>query len=152
MRKTTFIVLTLIAIITGCKVDEAGFPEKSTPDKLLVGKWFVKSLLFSASIDGTEIGTNTNEGYTAKDYYIFNADNTYSVSQSVITVVSTGNYSYSSTSAGKKIVMGAGNGYPGITFTISKLTADSLVLVNSTTITANGSTSTTNSTYKFAHQ
>jgi hypothetical protein len=134
----------------GCKLDEAGFNQSSTSttttgttNSQLIGMWFIKLTIQKDAI----IGTTTNVSFTANDYFLFNSDNTVKVSYSNPAVVATGTYSYNATN--KTLTMG--NHDDTDTYTVNKLTADSLIITTTITATAGTSTTTGTLTYKLTH-
>jgi len=150
MKKLLLIAIALISVIAGCKIDEAGVPTQ-TPNSLLVGTWFIKS---TTSVDPV-YGASTVTSYTTKDYYKFNSDFTINASSSQPDTVITGHYSYTNNASGQSIIIGGATASGFTTYTVNKLTTDSLIMATTITIISYGTTITTSYiplTYKFAHQ
>jgi hypothetical protein len=147
MKKPILILLAFVFAMAGCKLDEAGFNQKSTPDATtggaLVGMWFIKTQITTGTALGFPIN-DTETTFTANDYYLFNSDNTVKVS-TVDKGVGSGTYSYNA--ATKKLTIS--NADSGGIFTVSKLTADSLVMSTAIAIPALGTS--TNITLKLTH-
>jgi len=150
MKKLLLIIIALVSVIAGCKIDEAGIPTQ-TSNSLLVGTWFIKS---TTSVDPV-YGASTVTSYTALDYYKFNSDFTINESSSQPDTVINSHYSYTNDVSGQKIVIGGAYSGSFTTYTVNKLTTDSLIMATTIVITSYGTTTTTSYiplTYKFAHQ
>jgi hypothetical protein len=147
MKKPFLIIMALFCVITGCKIDEAGLPKKSsaTTSGSLVGMWFIKTQITVGTALGMPINS-TSTGFTNQDYYIFNSDKTFKTSDatSTPTEVSTGSYTY----ANRLLTLSNADGIG--TFTIDKLTADSLIMHTSVSVPALATA--TDVTLKLAHQ
>jgi hypothetical protein len=154
MKRHLLIIIALFCVLTGCKLDEDGFKQNSTPpvaivgttNSLLTGMWFVKSTAQASSPLGNLIDIGASTAYTANDYFIFKSDNTVNVSTSYAGS-STGTYSYNSDT---KILTMAGNGETD-EYTVNQLTANSLIMTFKVEITVNNSVSYTYLTYKLTH-
>jgi hypothetical protein len=146
MKKPLLIIIAVICVIVGCKVDEAGFPNAT--NSLLLGTWYVKA---TVSIDPI-LGSDTTTSYTSKDYYIFNSNNTVKASTSQPDTVVTTRYSYLNTGSSSQIIFADVYDSGTSTFTISKLTADSLIMSTIITATAGANTSTIPVIYKLARK
>jgi hypothetical protein len=145
MKKTLLILTVLIYTLAGCKLDEAGFKQNSVgATSLLYNQWFIKAVVsFTPSLP--QLGTTVETNLTAKDYYIFNTDNTFAYSSSNPDYYFNGTYTYD---AGSKTLSFG----PDIEdqFKVTKLTTDSLIMVGTASATANNTTTYTTITYKLA--
>ncbi len=127
MKKPVIIFAALIIVIAGCKVDTSGLPgagSASSSAALLLGKWYVKSVVTVGTAFGLAI-SNIEADFTNQDYYIFNKDQTLNISE--VTAgngVGVGSYSY--TASSQQLVMTDPTG-SSETANVLKLTADSLV-------------------------
>ena len=153
MKKACLIILILTCFIAACKVDESGLPQKQT-NSLLIGTWYVKTVVSTEPSD-PNYGVYTESDFTNKDYFKFNSDNTATVSYSQPDTAATANYSYVNNASGQKITIGNASDL-GI-YIVNKLTADSLVMTTTSTISEvlNGKETllaTTYLTYKLAHK
>jgi len=137
MKKPLLILIALICAIAGCKIDEAGIPKKQS-NQLLNGKWFLKA---SIATDPTTGATDLESYYTAKDYYVFNNDNSLNYSSSFPDTTINTRYSYTNSSSGQHIFIGEGSDITNIT--INKLTADSLIILTSIDASISGSITVT---------
>jgi hypothetical protein len=145
MKRTLHVILAIGAgIIGGCKLDNSGVDQNAANNSksLLPGMWFVKTQITSRD---PVFGSDTVTSFTAKDYYIFNIDNTFKYSSSNPETVISGRY----TSTYQKISFGpdAEDNY-----TISKLTADSLIMYSTTSGSAGGVVTVDKLTYKLARK
>jgi hypothetical protein len=144
MKKPYLLIILLAGIITGCKLDNSGFDQTAVNNSksLLPGMWFVKTQIISGD---PVFGNDTVTSFTAKDYYIFNIDNTFKYSSSYPDTLINGRY----TSTYQKISFGpdAEDNY-----TISKLTADSLIMYSTISGSAGGAVTVDKLTYKLAHK
>jgi hypothetical protein len=145
MKRNVRIALVSGAIIlAGCKLDESGFNQSAVhgSKSLLPGMWFVKTQIISGD---PVFGSDTVTAFTAKDYYIFNIDNTFKYSSSYPDKLVNGRY----TSTSQKISFG-----PNVedNFTISKLTADSLIMYTTISGSAGGAVTVDKLTYKLARK
>lgn len=152
MKRPILIVIALVCIITGCKLDEAGFKQSSTlPNTALVGMWFVK---YVDSHD-PRTGTYRDTVNTDKDYFMFSSDHSVQISTSYTDTISTGKYAYYP--ANKKLVItNAADPSEIDTWAVKKLTADSLVMSIKAYITLGsgnntGVDSSNVITYRFTH-
>jgi hypothetical protein len=151
MRKRYLFILVAFAAIgayiSGCKIDTTGIPNVQT-NPLLIGNWYVK-----ATITVGSLSNDTVTSYTAKDYYTFNKDNTVKVSTSLPDTVQTTHYTYTTTASGQQIVIANGGAASNFTtYTISKLSADSLVMASTIQVVANNQTTYIPLIYKLAHK
>jgi hypothetical protein len=150
MKKPLYVLIALICVIAGCKIDEAGIPQAQS-NSLLLGTWFVKSAI---TVDPV-YGTSTQLGFTLQDFYTFNKDNTIKVSTSLPASVASSRYSYMSNASSQTInILDVGDsGFT--TYTIDKLTTDSLIMTTNIVATAFGTITTTTVTpltYKLARK
>jgi hypothetical protein len=138
MKRPLPIMILLASIITGCKPDESGFDQSAVNDSksLLPGMWFVKTQIISG---------DTVKSFTVKDYYIFNIDNTFKYSSSNPDKLINGRY----TSTYQKISFGPN---AEDNYTISKLTADSLIMYATISGSAGGAVTVDKLTYKLARK
>ncbi|MBC7399226.1 MAG: hypothetical protein H7289_04715 [Mucilaginibacter sp.] len=138
MRRPLPIMILLVSIITGCKPDDSGFDQNAVNNSksLLPGMWFVKAQIISG---------DTVKSFTAKDYYIFNIDNTFKYSSSSPDKVVDGRY----TSTYQKLSFGAD---AKDNYTISKLTADSLIMYSTISGSAGGAVTVDKLIYKLARK
>lgn len=140
MRRNLHIILAIGAttIIGGCKVDSSGFDQTAVNNSksLLPGMWYVKAQIISG---------DTVRNFTAKDYYIFNIDNTFKYSSSYPDKLINGRY----TSTYQQLSFGpdAEDNY-----TISKLTTDSLIMYSPISGSAGSSVAVNKITYKLARK
>lgn len=126
MKKHFLILLALVCLIAACKLDESGFNQNSANGSTdtsgsIVGMWFIKSQRTTGTILGIETD-NTETNFTTQDYYLFNSDNTVKFSSADSIAPATSTYNYNATA--KKLIIANDGG----TFTISKLTKDSLIM------------------------
>lgn len=150
MKKPLYILIALICVIAGCKIDEAGIPQAQS-NPLLIGTWFVKSAI---TVDPV-FGTITQLGFTLQDYYTFNKDNTIKVSTSAPASVESSRYSYMNNTSSQIINISDVGDSGFTTYTIDKLTTDSLIMTTNIVTTVFGTTTTTTVTpltYKLAHR
>jgi len=122
MKKHLLFIAALIFAIAGCKIDTAGLPQ-AQKNPLLIGQWYLKS---TSSTDPSSGITDVYSAYTAKDFYTFNNDNTLQYSSSSPDTVFKSRYSYTDVSSIEKVIIGAAPDFS--TYTINKLTADSLIM------------------------
>ncbi|MES2378068.1 MAG: hypothetical protein V4553_15880 [Bacteroidota bacterium] len=139
MKRTLHIIFAIGAgIIGGCKLDNSGLDQSggNNAKPLLPGMWFVKAQITSG---------DTIKSFTAKDYYIFNIDNTFKYSSSYPDKLINGRY----TSTSQKISFGPNT---EDNYTISKLTADSLIMYSTISGSAAGAVTGDKLTYKLARK
>jgi hypothetical protein len=152
MKRHFLIIISLIGIITGCKLDDGGFTKNSlnnsttnAPSSLLIGKWFARAVIATDPVTGIGIEKDS----TSQDYYKFNTDNTVEISSPPDSTY-IGHYTY----VNPKLTMGDANG--SSIWTVLKLTTDSLVISTTDTlyVTIGNTTKTTTfkATTKFAHK
>ncbi|HEY0244239.1 MAG TPA: hypothetical protein VGC01_01640 [Mucilaginibacter sp.] len=150
MKKSIFILIAVVIVIIGCKIDKTGIPAP-TSNTTLNGTWYLKSEIIITNFAGfaeyPEIITN----FTTKDFYKFNPDFTVNISSSDTTGTITNYYSFNTTSSGQTIVIGNASTPAGINYTVNKLTKDSLVMNNIINEANSGINVITNTTLKFAH-
>jgi len=137
--------------VVGCKIDETGLP-KPTDNTAIVGTWFLKEEIVGGIIQGFVSTPDTLKGFTTSDYYKFNANNQAYVSTSGSLKPDTVNYSLSLTPTSQTLVVGGHTSTGFISYTVNKLSKDSLILFNTVTATSQGVTITTNTTSFYAHQ
>ena len=119
MKRPLLLMLLLCAMITGCK------KSSTQPDEVtatIVGKWYIKTLVNTGGINQ---GTFT--AFTDQDTYIFSADNVVNISNSGQGITAVMNYTYSKAPAQQVVIS---NSDRADTYSIIKLTTDSLVMRN----------------------
>jgi len=112
--KKSILTLSVIALLAGaCKKD-------STPQSLIVGKWYEKKTVTSHHFTSSTMQdyTETGIGFTDADWMIFNSNGTFSVSADLETNGMTGTYSVS----GNQLTLNKGTG------TIKTLDAHTLII------------------------
>lgn len=127
MKKYLLLLLCVVAL-AGCRLDEAGFPKEG--EISILGKWYNKSTTtFTPAQNGVPANSYTFTTFTANDYISFTS-NIATKSESFSDIVTP----YKYTLAGSTLSL-TSDAFPGEVDiqTITKLTADSLVL------TSNGS-------------
>jgi len=147
MKISLLITLVLICAIAGCKIDESRLPQKTAINPLLIGAWYIKAAV------NTHPGLtpDTVTSFTAKDYFMFNGDYTVKASSSQPDTSTTTHYIYQSNVSGQQIIIGnTSNGFT--TYTIDKLTTDSLIMDWTLSITVGTATTSIPITYKLAHK
>jgi hypothetical protein len=137
MKKHFLIIIMLISVLAGCKLDEAGFKQNSVKpvdgnnqtDGSIVGMWFLQT----QHTVGKALGFPIDEisAGTANDYYLFNADGTVKISTADDGIVN-GTYTYDS---GSKKLSVTNNGQT-ITFSIATLNATTMVINTSVSVPA----------------
>jgi hypothetical protein len=123
MKKTLLFILVIACFVVGCKLDESGFKQSSGDGSTsisLLGAWFIKSQI---TLDDPVFANDTVNTFNEKDYYLFNSDNSFKYSSSYPDTVLAGKYAY--TAATQKLSFGPD---AEDSYTITKLTADSLIL------------------------
>ena len=134
MKKPVIIIVALVTIMAGCKIDTAGLPGASTTNAgLLIGKWYLKSETTVGTAFGLAISNNETD-FTSQDFYIFNKDQSLNISE--VTAgngVGVGSYSYDA--ANLKLTLTDPNG-TSLTADVKKLTADSLVYAMTVSVPA----------------
>lgn len=146
MKKYLLPLVVAVIMIAGCKLDEAGFPKPG--ENLILGKWYNKSTTtYTPPQNGGVLYVNVNNNYTSSDYISFSTNTvTYSM-----TGMGTSTAKYSI--AGTTLTLTSNATPPETeTQTIAKLTADSLVLLSDATIVANGVTTTSRITDRYARK
>ena len=150
MKIYIFILIALISVIAGCQIDKTGIPVR-TNNATLNGTWYLKSEIIATTFDGyPEIPDNITS-FTTKDFYKFNPDFTVNISSSYTSGTITNYYSFNTTPTGQTIIIGDTSTPAGISYTVTKLTKDSLVMNNIINQTSYGLTINTNTTLKFTH-
>lgn len=145
MKRNGCIALGIGAIIlVGCKPDGSGLDQSAVygSKALLPGMWYMKAQIIAGD---PVLRSDTITAFTAKDYYIFNIDNTFKSSSSNPDKLINGRY----TSASQKISFGPD---AKDNFTISKLTADSLIMYTTISEAAGGAVTANKLTYKLARK
>lgn len=146
MKKYLLPLVVTVMMIAGCKLDEAGFPKPG--ENLILGKWYNKSTTtYTPPQNGGVAYVNVYNNYTSSDYISFSTNTvTYSM-----TGIGTSTAKYSV--AGSTLTLTSNVTPPETeTQTIAKLTADSLVLLSDATIVANGATTTSRITDRYARK
>jgi hypothetical protein len=150
-KRTCLIIIAAFCAIVSCKTDQTGLPTPSS-NKAIVGTWFLKEEIVGGIIQGFVSTPDTIKGYTTSDYYKFNANNQVYVSTSGSLKPDTVNYSFNSTPTSQTLVVGGFTSTGFTTYSVNKLSVDSLILFNTVTATSQGVTITTNTTSFYAHQ
>ncbi len=136
----------------GCKLDEAGFPKDALTSGTITGTWFIKKQTTSGTVLGIAFPATTTTDFTATDYYRFNTDKSVVFSQSNPTTVTSGTYIYTKNGTTHTLFVdnpGADASFDN-SFTIAKLTTDSLVLT--TTVSVPALSTETNITLRLARK
>lgn len=147
MKKYLLPLVAIVIMFAGCKLDEAGFPKPG--DNLILGKWYNKSsTTFTPAQNGASAHSFTYVDFTVNDYISFTSS-TATVSEGFTNSVRSFKYSISGTSLNL-----TSNDTPPETETqtITKLTADSLVLVSNGTADAGGPVTTFIVTDRYARK
>jgi hypothetical protein len=149
MRKSLLFVAFVSFIVIGCKLDPPDLTLKYTisnpigsnngSNGPLLGTWFVKASIVADSPAVTS--------FTAKDYYLFNSDYSVKYSSSFPDTLINAKYAYNA--ALKKLSFGPD---PEDTYTINKLTTDSLIMSSIVTITVNSIDTILPITFKLARK
>lgn len=146
MKKYLLSLLVAVIMFAGCKLDEAGFPKKG--ENLILGKWYNKSTTtYTPPQNGLLLSVSVDNNFTSSDYIQFSAN---TVTRSM-TGLGTGtlNYTYS----GSTLTLTSTTDPTDIqTNIVSKLTADSLVLVSTFSLTAGTVVNTSTITERFARK
>ncbi|TSJ42751.1 copper resistance protein NlpE [Mucilaginibacter corticis] len=130
MKKPLLFIAIIASVIIGCKLDESGFNKSSAPgtntstpntNASIVGMWFVKTQITKGSALGIAIDDTTTT-FTPKDYFTFKSDKTFIYSEADSASVTTGTYNYNASAKTLALTNDVG------TFTVNKVTADSLIL------------------------
>ncbi|MEO8887261.1 MAG: hypothetical protein ABI367_14440 [Mucilaginibacter sp.] len=146
MKKYLVLLTIIIVFLGGCKLDEAGFPIAGS--SLLIGKWYNKSTTtYTPPQNGGVVSFTINNNYTTSDYLLFDVG---TVTASIIGLP-TNTYKY--VYQGSTLTLTSNVDPTNIeTSTVQKLTADSLVLVSTATITINGAITLSTVTDHYAHK
>jgi len=147
MKKYLLPLIVTVMMFAGCKLDEAGFPKGD--ESLILGKWYNKSTTtFTPTQNGIPASTYTYVDFTTNDHISFTSSGA-TISESFTNSVTTFKYSVS----GSTLTLTSNDTPPEIeTQTITKLTADSLVLVSNGTADAGGPVTTFTVTDRYARK
>jgi hypothetical protein len=146
MKKYLQPLAIIIMMVAGCKLDEAGFPKPG--ENLILGKWYNKSTTtYTPPQNGLLLSVSIDNNFTSSDYIQFSGN---TVTKSM-TGLGTGTLNY--TISGSTLTLTSTTDPTDIeTSTISKLTADSLVLVSTFSLTAGTVVNTSTITERFARK
>lgn len=150
MKRSVLILITIISVSIGCQVDKSGLPSSGN-SPLLVGTWYLKSEVIAGIIQGNPSPPDTITGFSKSDYYKFNADNTVNTSTLNPPVIYTSYYNLSTTSNGQQLIIGGSNSKSNASYTVNKLSKDSLILYNTNSQTLSGISVVTNTTSLYTH-
>jgi hypothetical protein len=150
MKKKLPIAVMLVLFVAGCKIDESGLPNKNTviASGAIVGTWYLKTQVTTGTAFGMPLNDTQNTAAgDVDDYFLFKSDKTCAISESgPPKVVTPGTYVYD---ASNKLLTIADT-TDGGSYTVNKITSDSLVLFISVSVPALATQ--TNVTLKFAHK
>jgi hypothetical protein len=150
MKNPILILIALITLFVGCKIDVAGVPQ-STNNTMLNGTWYLKSKITDNFVGAFASPPDTAKNFTKNDFYTFNADNTVNYASSSNTTIQKNYYSLTTTTSGQTLTIGSAAGGAGNAYTVNKLSIDSLILFTTTTTTPSGVSTTTNVTNLYTH-
>ena len=147
MKKYLLPLAVVVMMAAGCKLDEVGFPKAD--QNLILGKWYNKSsTTYTPAQNGVPANTYTYTSFTANDYISFTSS-TATISEGFTSSVSSFKYSV----AGSSLTLTSNNTPSEIkTQNIVKLTTDSLVLLSDASVVANGITTTSKVTDRYARK
>lgn len=145
MKKYLLIFIGVV-VLAGCRLDEAGFPKAGQVS--ILGKWYNKSTTtYTPPQNGFLLYVNVDNNFTSSDYVQFGTN----TATRSITGAGTGTFKY--TYSGSTLTLTSTTDPTDIqTNTVSKLTADSLVLVSTAVVTAGTVVNTSTITERYARK